>query len=288
MDRKKKLESALSNLFGRTSPKPESDPQFEGIEKSFPIKEPEVKPLPEQLPKTKKSAVNNNDKPVSKAKGTKQSNNIPLVEKREEYPPVKGEDISKQDKISTPPMKEETSKDVVDLPQVVNEDNKSDKILSPEETNKLTIVDDGEEERQYLIFVLNNTIYGVDVSFVQTTIKPQPIYLLPGTVEFIKGLINLRGTVVPVIDLRTRFGLDPIDPGKMTRFIVVEIEDTMASLTVDEVRGVETIKTRLIEKPSSVVMDINTKFLTGIARFNNQLILILDLDQTIIVTENEG
>jgi purine-binding chemotaxis protein CheW len=138
-----------------------------------------------------------------------------------------------------------------------------------------------EEERQYLVFVLDNTLYGVDISFVQTTIKPQPIYLVPGTVEFIKGLINLRGSVVPVVDLRTRFGLNQKELDKKTRFIVVEVGNIMASLVVDAVQGVQTIKESLIEQPSTIVMDTNTKFLKGVARFNNQLILMLNLDLTI-------
>jgi purine-binding chemotaxis protein CheW len=138
-----------------------------------------------------------------------------------------------------------------------------------------------EDERQYLVFVLDNTLYGVDVSFVQTTIKPQPIYLVPGTVEFIKGLINLRGSVVPVVDLRSRFGLNQKELDKKTRFIVVEVGNIMASLIVDAVQGVQTIKENLIEQPSTIVMDTNTKFLQGVARFNNQLILMLNLDLTI-------
>jgi purine-binding chemotaxis protein CheW len=116
---------------------------------------------------------------------------------------------------------------------------------------------------------------------VQTIIKPQSVFLVPGTEEYIKGLINLRGDVVPVVDLRSRFSLPEKKADKDTRFVVIEIGDLMASLVVDAVQGVATIPLSAIEEPNALVADIETRYLNGIAHLEDQLVLILDLRQTI-------
>jgi purine-binding chemotaxis protein CheW len=141
------------------------------------------------------------------------------------------------------------------------------------------------DDKKFLVFELAETYYAIDVSYVQTTIKPQPIYLVPGTVEFIKGLINLRGTVVPVVDLRARFGLPVKEQDKRTRFVVIEMTDLVASLVVDAVQGVETIKTSSIEPPPGVIMGVDTVFLKGVARIEGRLILLLNLEKTVRTKE---
>jgi purine-binding chemotaxis protein CheW len=84
-----------------------------------------------------------------------------------------------------------------------------------------------------------------------------------------------------VIDLRTRFDLPTQEVSKDTRFVVVKVNEFMASMVVDRVHGVETISLGLIEKPSGLVMDIDNRYLTSMARYNGQIILILDLLHTI-------
>ena len=134
---------------------------------------------------------------------------------------------------------------------------------------------------QLLVFEIDNVQYAIDVSMVQTIIKPQAVFLVPGTAEYLKGLINLRGEVVPVIDLRTRFNLPFQGTSKDTRFVVVKVNDIMASMVVDRVHGVETIPLNLIEKPSSLVMHVDNRYMTGMARYQERIILILDLMHTI-------
>lgn len=140
-------------------------------------------------------------------------------------------------------------------------------------------------DRQLLLFQLAGESYGVDVKMVRTIIKPQPVYLLPGSVNYMKGLINLRGEVVPVFSLRTRFELDEIPQDSATRFIVVEVGDYLASMVVDSVIGVETIPGNLFGKPSNIVMSVDTHYLSQIAQYNDQLILVLNIFQTIDVDE---
>ena len=119
---------------------------------------------------------------------------------------------------------------------------------------------------------------------LQTIIKPQTVFLVPGTDPFIKGLINLRGEVVPVVDLHVRFNLPAHDIDKNTRFVVIEIGELKASLVVDAVQGVTTVPQSVIEKPSNMVSDLDTRYLKGIARLEGQLVLILDVGQTIRVS----
>lgn len=135
--------------------------------------------------------------------------------------------------------------------------------------------------RKVLVFRLGEGFFGVSVFRVQTIIKPQPVYPVPGTEEFIIGLINLRGEVVPMIDLRIRFGLPQQEMDDKTRFVVIEYGEYLASMIVDEVMGVENIPEDHFQKPSGVVMDVDTQYLDEIVHFNERLILILNLNELI-------
>jgi purine-binding chemotaxis protein CheW len=152
---------------------------------------------------------------------------------------------------------------------------------SPENTLAVVPTEIEEKSRQVLIFKLLDTSYGLDVSRVRTIIKPQPVYPIPGTEEFLKGLINLRGEVVPVFDLRTRFGLEEKPKDNNTRFIVVELGEYLAGVIVDAVEGVETIPGGAIEKPAELVTGIDTRYLHRIAHFEENLVLILDIEETL-------
>ena len=143
------------------------------------------------------------------------------------------------------------------------------------------ILDEEEEEIQLLIFRMENVDYGIKIELVQTIIKPQAVFLVPGTEIYINGLINLRGDVVPVVNLRTRFNLPECEENNDTRYVVVEIGETRASLIVDSVQGVATIPLSKIEKPSNIVTDVDTLYLDGIAHLEEQLILIINLGETI-------
>jgi len=159
----------------------------------------------------------------------------------------------------------------------------------PEPPTSLAVVEEAkQEDRKLLVFTLAGESYAVDVYAIRTTIKPQTVYLLPGTVPHLKGLINLRGEVVPVFDLRTRFAMPekPIDD--QTRFIVVEIGEYQASLIVDSVVGVETIPANLFEKPSGIVMTLDNRFLKSIVRYKDRLILNLNLAMVVSGEEKAG
>ncbi len=139
-----------------------------------------------------------------------------------------------------------------------------------------------DELRKLLIFKLCDGYYGVSVFRVQTIIKPQPVYEIPGTEDFIIGLINLRGDVVPTVDLHKRLGLPAQERSEQTRFVVIEYGEYLASMIVDEVVGVENIPESHFEKPSGVVMDVDTRYLQEITRHGEMLVLVLDLAELIV------
>ena len=139
--------------------------------------------------------------------------------------------------------------------------------------------------RQVLVFRLGEGFYGVSVFRVQTIIKPQPVYPVPRTEAFITGLINLRGEVVPTIDLRARLGLQVQEQDAHTRFVVIEYGEYLASMVVDEVVGVENIPEDHFQKPAGVVMGVDTRYLDEIARAGDRLVLILNLSELIVHKE---
>ncbi len=138
-----------------------------------------------------------------------------------------------------------------------------------------------EQLRKLLIFKLCEGYFGVSVFRVQTIIKPQPVYPVPGTEDFIIGLINLRGEVVPTVDLHKRLGLPAQERTEQTRFVVVEYGEYLASMIVDEVVGVENIPESKFEKPSDVVMEVDTRYLQEITLHGEKLVLVLDLAELI-------
>ena len=93
-------------------------------------------------------------------------------------------------------------------------------------------------ENQLVVFKLVNEYYGIDIAAVESIIKLQPITAVPHAPFFVEGVINLRGAILPVIDLRKRFGLLTVEPTKDTRIVIVEINNVMAGMVVDAVTEV--------------------------------------------------
>lgn len=307
MDRKKKLETSLEGLFSSGKKRSQSEekkapeeaktsqqPALKAAKKtSQPAKKPvEVKPSQPENPGIEKKAIAPEAENAPKA-APAALNQTPIVQPSENNMknPEKSVPVEKKPetnagaiKAEAAPSKEEPKTPVsepgadISLPDV----SKAIQLVNPA---AIQTVAEEEGEIQVLVFGIAGVYYGVEVSYVQTIIKPQMVYLVPGTVKFIRGLINLRGEVVPVVDLRTRFGLQRIDVGQETRFVVVELDGVKASMVVDMVQGVITIPNRLIEQPSGVVMNSDTTYLKSVARLENQLVLNLDLKQTLLRSE---
>jgi purine-binding chemotaxis protein CheW len=140
-------------------------------------------------------------------------------------------------------------------------------------------------ENQLVIFKLANEYYGVDIAAVESIIKMQAITSVPRAPKFVEGVTNLRGTVLPVIDLRTRFGLSAEDISNDTRIVVVEVGGSIVGMIVDAVSEVLRVASDAIEPPSPLVVTIDSSFITGIAKVADRLIILLDLSKVFSMQE---
>jgi purine-binding chemotaxis protein CheW len=140
-------------------------------------------------------------------------------------------------------------------------------------------------ENQLVIFKLGNEHYGVNIAAVESIIKLQDITSVPRAPEFVEGVTNLRGTVLPVIDLRRRFGLPPEENTKDTRIVVIEMNGSVVGMIVDAVTEVLRISQEAIEPPSPLVTTIDSAFITGIAKVAGRLVILLDLSKIFSIHE---
>lgn len=164
-------------------------------------------------------------------------------------------------------------------------------------TEKSTAVEVGQihQDRQVVALHLGNETYGVDIASIHSVLVPQPITEIPNVPHFVKGVINLRGKILPVMDLRARFGMPKLEESqvKSSRVVVVEAGGMAAALIVDSVSEVLTLPANSVEPPSSLLGSKDLKCLTGIGRVDAKtartgdhsseahLILILDIVETI-------
>ncbi|MDY6880723.1 MAG: chemotaxis protein CheW [Desulfatiglans sp.] len=142
-----------------------------------------------------------------------------------------------------------------------------------------------EREGKYLSFILASEEYGIGILKIKEIIGMMPITTLPQTPGFVKGVINLRGKVIPVIDLRLRFGIAAIDYTERTCIIVVEIErdsgTVMIGIVVDAVSEVLNIKDGEIEDTPSFGTKVNTKYILGMAKIEGGVKILLDIDRVL-------
>lgn len=137
------------------------------------------------------------------------------------------------------------------------------------------------EEVKVIVFRLVDEEYGVEVSQVRSIERMQSITRVPRTPDFVKGVINLRGVVTPIIDLKTRFSLGAEEYSDSTRIIIVAVEDMEVGLIVDAANDVIDIPLNSIELPPSVVGGIKATYLRGVAKLQNRLLIMLNLDKVL-------
>ena len=149
------------------------------------------------------------------------------------------------------------------------------------------IVDTTQAEQQLVVFDLASEGYGVDIGAVREIIRMQEITRVPKTPEFVEGVINLRGKVIPVIDLRKRFGLHVAEQNKDNRIVVVDIGKQDIGVIVDAVTEVLRISADSVEPPTSVITSADSDYLLGIAKLESRLIILLDLESVLSKEEKE-
>lgn len=137
------------------------------------------------------------------------------------------------------------------------------------------------ESKQYVVFKLGNEEYGIDIQKVQIIERIQNITRVPKSPYFIKGVINLRGEIIPVMSLRSKFGLQKDDYNDETRIIIVEIEDSKIGMIVDQVKEVLQISSQAIENVQGFTSDINFNYIQGVGKVNDHIVTLLNLKNII-------
>lgn len=138
---------------------------------------------------------------------------------------------------------------------------------------------------QLVSFRLGNEEYGSEIMQVREIIRIQEITPVPETPEFVEGVINLRGSVIPIIDLRKRFGMEQGSRDKDTRIVVVSVEGREVGIIVDAVAEVLRITSDQVEQAPAVVSGIGKEYLLGVAKLEDRLLIILDLNKVLSAEE---
>lgn len=150
----------------------------------------------------------------------------------------------------------------------------------------------GAKEGKYLTFVLAGEDFGLEILKVREIIGMLDITPIPQTPGYVKGVINLRGRVIPVIDLRLKFGLPPMDYGERTCIIVVDVKTAQGSMqmgvVVDAVSEVLNVGAEDLEPPPTFGHDLNHSYILGIAKTKGSIKILLDIDRVLSAQELLG
>ncbi|MBN1495947.1 MAG: purine-binding chemotaxis protein CheW [Spirochaetes bacterium] len=136
-----------------------------------------------------------------------------------------------------------------------------------------------QQDSQYVTFIIADENYGVEVLKVQEIIGMTEIVFVPNSPDFMKGVINLRGSVVPVVDMRKRFHMEERQYDMFTVIIIVEIRKMLVGMIVDSVSDVVGIPRAGIHETPHFTARIDTEFIAGIGQVNDKLVIILDIDE---------
>lgn len=142
-------------------------------------------------------------------------------------------------------------------------------------------------EVQLVVFKLLREEYGISILQVQEIKRMADITRVPHTPDYIKGVINLRGSVLPVIDLKKRLNLPHQEYTDDTRIIIVKIDDISVGMIVDEVSEVMAISQENIEPPLNVVGSIAANYLSGVGKLENRLLILLDMEAIIGIGQQD-
>ena len=145
------------------------------------------------------------------------------------------------------------------------------------------------EIQQFLTFILDNEAYGVEILRVQEIKGWTPVTRIPNTPEYMQGVLNLRGTIVPIVDMRMRFHLKHVEYTPITVVIVLSVKsengERVIGLVVDSVSDVIDVAAQDVKQTPDFGTSLNTKFINGIATSNGNMVMLLDVDKLLSVEE---
>lgn len=142
-------------------------------------------------------------------------------------------------------------------------------------------MDNVKEFQQSIIVKLDKEEYAIPVEFIGGIERIQQITRVPKTADFIKGVINLRGVITPIVDLRERFGIEPKQHDESTRIIITEMDDYNVGLIVDAAYDVVNIPNESIEPNPKVIGAADIDYIDGVAKVGNRLFMLLNLDKVL-------
>ncbi len=135
------------------------------------------------------------------------------------------------------------------------------------------------ELSQLISFVVGDEEYGLDILRVQEVIRLREITRLPKAPSFVKGIINLRGDVIPIVDLRDKFGLEHREYTAMTRVIVVDVEGRLIGMVVDAASQVVRIPDDQIDEPPPIAGGMSTDYIKGVGKLDDRMVILLNIDR---------
>lgn len=140
-------------------------------------------------------------------------------------------------------------------------------------------------EIQVACFRLNDDLYAVDIMRIKEIIRPQKLTPLPQAPAFIDGIINLRGAVIPVVDLRKRFDMPPREVSAATRLLIVRLSAQTLGLVVDDVTEVITVPVKDIKPPPVVSGGVVVSHILGVCLSGEHMVMLLDIDRLLTINE---
>ena len=137
--------------------------------------------------------------------------------------------------------------------------------------------------RKFTIFKIGDDIFGIGIERVVEILKVQKIFTIPGLPEFLSGVMSVRGNIVPVIDLRRRFGIKP--SGNKERIIIVRYGQEKISFLVDDIKEILSLSPEQIKTPPSIFKGFKTEYLTGLGKHGERIIILLNIDNLLTSEE---
>lgn len=155
-----------------------------------------------------------------------------------------------------------------------------------EELERDLDLEEDTQKGRFLIFSLGQEDYGIEIKYVMEIIRLQSITQVPELPDYVKGVINLRGKIIPVMDVRLRFQKEEQEYDNRTCIIIVDIQETSLGLVVDRVSEVLTIPEEQIASPPQVTKGFHHKYIKGVGKVGSQIKLLIDSDK--LLDEEEG
>jgi purine-binding chemotaxis protein CheW len=140
---------------------------------------------------------------------------------------------------------------------------------------------------KYLTFLLKEELYGITIRPIDDIIEMQDYTKVPQTADYVRGVINLRGSVIPIIDLREKFGMETTEYDRETCIVVVTIDDFQTGLIVDEVREVAEFSDEQIDPAPSMGHEVEIQFVAGMGKSEDTVTILLDLERILEEEEKE-